>query len=239
MTQPYPEESIQSLFPLQPSWWVRGHLARGSLVWALVPYAEQKPFRLVPVGRGDDDRQHGRAAYHLEEFRVDGPVRRTSTLPVAPMPLHDGEEYMVRRSKKRPCLILGETSVTVEPALARGKSRWQTSLARLVVPYYSANGSTSREGWNPELVDRIRRGEYPQYFWDHLPMPTASPEGSILRLDHAFAMGADIANIRLTGFRLHPEALRVLDDWLAWYVTDELRSDDIRTARDVLRQPPA
>ena len=238
MIPKYPDESIQSIVAPDPSWWVPIETqvpSRGSLVWAIVPYPEQKPFRLVLIGRGQDARQHSRAEYHLEEFRVGQAPPQTSSLPVAAMPLRSGEEYLVRRGKQRPCLVLASTDVPVNAALARGK-RWQTAPTRLIVPYYSANGSTSRSGWSPELVDRIRRCEYPQYFWEYLPVP-GPPEGSILRFDHALAIGHDSANIVRTGYRLHPNALDILDEWFAWYVTGRLaKTSPITAAQELLTE---
>ena len=237
MTPKYLDDSIQSLASPKPSWWVSvtgQTLTRGSLVWAIVPYPEQKPYRLVPVGRGQDARQHTQAEYRLEEFRVGETPPQTSSLPVAAVPLRGGEEYLVRRGKRRPCLILASTDVRVDASLAHGKKRWQTALTRLVVPYYSANGTTSRAGWAPELVVRIRRCEYPQYFWEHLPLPGSS-EGSILRFDHAFSIGHDLANVVQTGYRLHSDALGILDDWFAWHVTGTFTTEGmISTARELL-----
>lgn len=236
MIPKYPDESIQSLVSPDPSWWIESQiLARGSLVWAIVPYPEQKPFRLVPVGRGQDARQHTRAEFRLEEFRVGDPPQQTSSLPVAALPLRSDEEYIVRRGKQRPCLIFASPDVSVDASLARGGKRWQTALTRLIVPYYSANGTTGRSGWSPELVDRIRRCEYPQYFWENLPFH-GSPEGSILRFDHALSIGHDPANVKQTGRQLHPDALDILDDWFAWYVTGRLtESGEIRSAQKLLR----
>lgn len=236
MIPKYPDESIQSLVSPDPSWWVEESrtLARGSLVWAIVPYPEQKPFRLVAVGRGQDARQHTHAEYRLEEFRVGDTPRQTSSLPVAALPLHGGEEYIVRRGKRRPCLILANHDVPVDASLAHGGKRWQTALTRLIVPYFSANGTTARSGWSPELVDRIRRCEYPQYFWENLPLH-GSREGSILHFGHSFSIGHDPANVVRTGHRLHSDALGILDDWFAWYVTGTL-SDTLATVRGLLRE---
>ena len=150
--------------------------------------------------------------------------------------MRSGEERLVRRGKQRPCLVLASTDVPVDIALARGRKRWQTAWTRLLMPYYSANGTAARAGWSPELVDRIRRCEYPQYFWENLPLPGSS-EGSILRFDHAFSIGHDTANVVRTGYRLHSDALDVMDEWFAWYLTGALtEAGKIRTARELLAE---
>ena len=223
--------------PSATSWWVQHpaqSLVRGSLAWTIAPYSEQKPFRLIPVGRGQDAQQHAQAEYQLEEFRVGDTRKPVSALPVAALPLRGSEEYIVRRGKRRPCLVIASTEAPVDASLARGR-RWQTARTRLVVPYYNANGTSSRGGWGIELVTRIRQCEYPQYVWDKLPLPGGSVDGSILRLDHAFSVGHDPANFGRTGYRLHPKALEVLDDWFAWYLTGTLaREGALNAARDLL-----
>ena len=141
---------------------------------------------------------------------------------------------MVLRGKRRPGLILAEAKVRIDRSLTRGKGRWQTARTRLVAPFFSANGTSSRSGWPPELVTRIQHCEYPQYFWDNLPVP-GSTEGSILRFDHAFSIGEDLANIDQTGYRLHPDALEVLQDWYLWYVTGTVTRDSaLETALAVM-----
>ena len=171
------------------------------------------------------------ATYRMEEFKWRAP-RPTSSLPVAAMPSRPNEDRIVRRGKWRPCLILANTGVPVDSALAP-KKRWQTKLARLLVPYYSANGSASRGGWPEPFVARIRHCGYPQYFWDSLPL-NSSPEGSILRFDHAFAIGHDPTHVEQTRCRLSQDALAVMHDWFAWYVTGRLGSNSIiSTAQDL------
>ena len=57
MIPKYPDESIQSIVSPDPSWWVDSQtLARGSLVWAIVPYPEQSHFASF---RSDGDRMRG------------------------------------------------------------------------------------------------------------------------------------------------------------------------------------
>ena len=66
-------------------------------------------------------------------------------------------------------------------------------------------------------------------------MSGGSDEGSILRLDHAFAIGYDLANIMQTGYRLHTEAFGIVDDWFAWYMTGALaREGALAAARELL-----
>ena len=86
---------------------VDGSDTRGCLVWA-TSYPEQKRFRLVPVGRGEDPRQHRQAHYRIEDLGCER-HQGISSLPVAGLPLRN-DDHTVRRGK-RSCLIIASTEV--------------------------------------------------------------------------------------------------------------------------------
>ena len=75
----------------------------------------------------------------------------------------------------------------VPKPLRIGAARYQTNPTLLAAPYYGADFGGSTGGWRPEFVARIRRCEYPQYLWDHLPV--GGRDESILRLDHIQPVG--------------------------------------------------
>lgn len=102
----YPDDSVQSL---AREWWIAdqsGAPSRGRLLWTFVPYPEMKPHRLIPEGRGDDARQHTHANFRIEPFRIGDPLPPTGTLPVAALPLREGEIYYVQRGKVRPAVVI-------------------------------------------------------------------------------------------------------------------------------------
>jgi hypothetical protein len=139
---------------------------RGTLVWAFVPHVDVIPKRLSVVGRGDEPSDHSTATYQLDTLRISDPPAR-SQLPVAALPAYPGETLIVSRAKKRPCVVLGPGGVAVDRRLTGGSHpRWQTNQTMTVAPFYGTELSGTRGGWNHVLVDRIRRGEYPQYVWD-------------------------------------------------------------------------
>jgi hypothetical protein len=90
-----------------------------------------------------------------------------------------------------------------------------------LAPYYGVEADGKRAGWNPEFVSRIQRAEYSQYVWDLLPIP-GSDDGSILRLDHLFPVGADPSNWISTDYCLRSDALTYLDEWLSWHLSGSL-----------------
>jgi hypothetical protein len=219
----YPDDSIQ--FLVEP-WWIPAEgaqIQRGRLISTLVAFPDMKPHRLVPEGRGDEVRQHDRALFRIEEYRIGDPQRRADVLPVAGLPLHPGESYAVHRGKVRPAIVLSTGGPEVPRP--RGAARWQTAHTFLVAPLYGADAGGTRGGWHPTFVERIRHAEYPQYVWDKLPITGAAE--SILRLDHVFALGADSAGLHHCPFPLSPDALNVIDDWLHWLLTGDLDPESV------------
>lgn len=221
----YPDDSVQYL--VEP-WWVpadAGRIERGRLVRTLVPYPEMKPHRLIPEGRGDDARQHTRANFRIEPYRIGDPPPAVGVLPVAGLPLREGETYSVHRGKVRPTVVLSTSGPEIPRGIAGGRERWQSAHTLLVAPFYGADPGGTRGGWPADFVGRIKRAEYPQYVWDKLPV-TGSTE-SILRLDHVFPIGIDPAGYQPYPFRLSPDALAVMDVWLRWLFAGDLDPDSI------------
>lgn len=213
MPTEYPEDSVQAFVG---EWWTKAagsEIGRGRLIRALVLYPDQKPYRVIPEGRGEDVTDHSRAKLKIEPFSFDR-APRGEGLPVAGLPLRPGESFLASRGKVRPCVVLSTGGTQVDKHLRLGAAGWQSAGTMLVAPFYGADPDGTRGGWNPEFVKRIRRAEYPQYLWDQLPLPGSTE--SILRLDHVFPVGQDPAAYRLTDFTLSSQAMRMVDDWLDW-----------------------
>ena len=220
----YPEESPQGC--LGGPWWIEvggQDLQRGRLVRAFIPHVDQEPRQLTLVGRTEAT-EHGSARYAIEPLRIGGP-RSAPRLPVAAMPTYEGEVHAVYRAKVRPALVLSAPTPEVPKALRTGAAGWQTSPTLLVAPYYGVDPGGRRGGWREEFVDRIRRGEYPQYLWDKLPLGGA--QESILRLDHVQPVGRHANACAPTAYCLSDDALDVLDEWFEWLWTGLVRTDGV------------
>jgi hypothetical protein len=218
------DPSVQSL--LEPdSWWVRSDsrtTQRGHLAWAYLPYLEMEPRTLVVEGRADPT-DHGRAKCRIEPLRIREPPRAPS-LPVAALPIYEGEVYLVQRAKRRPVLVIGTGGPDVPPALRAGAPRWQTAPCVLAAPYFGVDATGRRSGFPEPFVDRVRICEYPQFVLDALPIG-GSTKRSMLRLDHVQPLGNHHNAFELTEHCLSPPALRVIDDWLTWLTTGNLPAD--------------
>jgi len=209
----FPTDSIQYICD---SWWEdcdKNKLTRGALIKAFVPHVDQVPNTLIPIGRKDAG-EHNKAIIEVSPLQIKAP-RPKEKLPVAALSLHEGELWTAYRAKKRPCLVIGTKQPQVDNALRRDMPKKLTSPTLIVAPYYGADQDGNRAGYNPELVDRIRHTEYPQFMLDYLPIP--GPEHSILRLDHMQPVGLHYQAYEHTGFCLSAEAVElILDDWLQW-----------------------
>jgi hypothetical protein len=218
----FPKDCIQSL---AGTWWTQApdrEVRRGQLLWAHVPFVGFRPYELIPESRLAPT-DHSRAIFRLEPWSQSR-QQPVTQLPVAALPQNPGESYFVYRGKCRPVLVVGTGGREVEPDLTRGSAKWQSSRTLLVAPYFSLEADGTRGGWNEELVRRIRHCEYPQYFWDHLPV-NAYGGPSILRLDQIQPIGSNHEAYSHTPFRLSPEAIEILDAWLAWLFLDRIEAE--------------
>lgn len=200
------------------SWWASSterQVHRGRLIWAYLPHVDQQALELCPQARGAPT-EHGTATAELRPLRPDRPPPE-SGLPVAGLPQYPGETYVALRAKRRPALVISTGGASVPESLRRGGARYQTAPTLLVAPYFGADRDGTRAGWDPVLVDRIRRCEYPQYVWDQLPLGGSAV--SILRLDHIQPLGNLHSSYELTDWRLTPDALSVIDEWVDWLVS--------------------
>jgi hypothetical protein len=220
----YPDVCIQNL--IDSAWWENydgPEYRPGRLIRAFLPYVDQNPYRLVPLERGGEDgTQHERALFWLEPLNIKH-VSSRSRLPHAPLTERKNEIRAVYRAKKRPAIIIGKSGPKVDKEYTTGKAAYQTQQTVLVAPSYGAD-EDGRSGYKPELVERIRRCEYPQFMWDLLPIKGQTQE-SIIRLDQLQPLGKTTTTIEFTNFCLSEEALSYVYEWLEWLMTGTLDED--------------
>lgn len=224
MTQTYPDDSVQGI--LGEDWWVAETdttIRRGRLVKAFVPYVDQLPYVLVPTGRADDDRQHTLAECEIKPLNVNAPPE-ASKLPVAGLVCQHDEILAVYRAKKRPILILAEPGQAIPHGLMAGKPGYMSAPALLGAPFFGRDeGTGKRSGYPQAFVDRVRHGEYRQYFWDQLPIGGANE--SLMRVEHLQPIGSHYMSLEPQPWRLSDAALEIIDDWLTWHLTGVLPKD--------------
>lgn len=221
----FPDDSVQAIISPSP-WWEKSEvkrLERGCLVSAFVPHVDQVPYTVKPIGRSQAER-HESAEVDIAPLRMRD-RRIKEDLPVAAMTLHDGEVWTAYRAKKRLCLVLGSNVPTVDDGLRRGMPKRSTAPVVLVAPYYGADRDGTRAGYNPALVERIRHAEYPQFFWDKLPV--SGSKESILRLDHMQPVGTHYNSYELFEFKLSENAMELVDDFVQWLLWGGVPDDSL------------
>lgn len=223
----YPDDCIQSI--IKPDdWWVsndKKHLCRGALIFAFVPHVDQTPYTLEPVGRNKSN-EHGSAKVNIGPLRINQP-RNRSHLPVAAMPLYDGELWTAYRAKKRPCLVLATHNTPIDPALTRGTPNRHTAQTILIAPYYGSDKNGKRAGYREDFIERIRHCEYPQFVWDKLPFRGATE--SILRLDHLQPIGAHHNSYEIIEHMLSDGAMQIMDELLTCLIWGGVPEDGLLT----------
>ena len=223
----YPEDCVQSIISTDSTdWWIKNNektLCRGALVFAFAPHVDQVPYTFEPIGRTEASR-HDSAEIRVAPLKVDQPLKRTD-LPVAAMPLHTGEVWAAYRAKKRPCLVIGSDSPSVDRALIRGMARHSTSPTVLAAPYYGVSQDGKRGGYNPGFVERIRQCDYPQFLWDKLPI--SQFEESILRLDHLQPIGTHRNSYKISEHKLSDDALEIVDELFNWLILGGVSEDSL------------
>ncbi len=216
----FPDDSIQHV--VGGPWWettTDKSLCVGRLVWAYVPHVDENPTTLVVEGRTDNAGNHGEARLKLTALDVRSKPPQPS-LPVAALPLHDGEAYLVSRGKKRPCIVVG-ISPPIDKSIQRGQPKWQFSRTLAVLPAYGVEQTEKRTGFDPEFVRRVRAGEFPAYHWDRWP-GSSEKEGSMFRLDQVATIGAGSLAVETSDLRLSESARAVLRERMEWLATDTL-----------------
>lgn len=229
----YPDETLQGFVDPSP-WWVRDDgkkICRGRLCWAFVPFISQTPLTLEPVGRTQPTAHH-EANAKIEPLQV-RQTRKMNILPVAALPLLTNELYTVYKAKKRPCLILGDGCSDFPGELCRDRPSWQVAHTVIVAPFFGIDSSAGRAGFPPGLVKRVKKCEFPQFFWDTLPH---TGKESMMLLMQAQPIGKHEDSIECTPYKLSTEALCVMDEWLHWALsgTEPSPRGTLSVARDIL-----
>jgi hypothetical protein len=95
----------------------------------------------------------------------------------------------------------------------------------MIAPYYSVN-PTGRTGFPPPFVQRVRRLEFPHFFWERLPVP-GDEEGSMLRIDHLQPIGHSASACEKTKWRLTKDALDLISDHVDWFMAGRIPAESL------------
>lgn len=230
-TTEFPDDCVQSV--LGGKWWVptaSKQIVRGSLLRAFIPIPGMTPMTLTAKRAAANE--HETAEIVVAPLRAG--AKPMKPLPVAAMPVFDGEVHVVMRAKFRPVLVLG-VGEQVDPRSFGGSKGWQTHQMLRVAPYFGVESGSSRGGWHPEFVKRIRHARLASYFYDQLPHD--KEPSSILRLDQAQPIAAHHDSYELLGWTLSETAMAVIEEQDRWFSTGTLNANtDLGVAHEYLGQ---
>lgn len=232
----FPEDSIQYVLD---DWWEtapKGSPKRGDLIRTLVPFRFGLPTCLLTKRRADQPGDHERVDFESRPFGFDAVIPKEK-LPIAGLPHIEGGSYMLLPFKKRPALVLASPADPPDESLTLGLAGYQKTPCFIVAPYYGADKNGERGGYPDDLVQLVRRCKYPQYFWDCLPL-IGDTTSSLLRIDAMFPVVYDRNWYRHTGYRLTPDGMEIMAEYIEWFMTGALPADslirDVRAKLDEL-----
>lgn len=208
------------------AWWEVAKPAKleaGRLARTFVPYPDVATFGLILEGR-ESPQDHSTARYRVEPIRAGRPSKPPE-LPVAALPTFPGESFIAQRGKQRPVVVLGTGGSEIERSIFRGGAGYQRKSCVLVLPYYGTEKDGSRGGYPEQLLERVRRAEYPQMMVDRLPI--GGNRESLLRFDHVLAVGTAASNFELTDYRLSEEPIALMREWFRWLVEGTIPVDGL------------
>lgn len=217
----YPNDSIQGSVGPDP-WWINDEKREfeiGRLVYAILPFVDQNPYALETVGRVKST-QHKEAYVKFIPLDIKSAVRY-DRLPIAPLPKFPGEISAVYRCKRRPAMIVHAGGPKIPNELRIDKPRRHTDPCIIVAPFFGEDEKSNRAGYSQPFVERVRRCEYPQFFWDILP-EYGVETGSIMRLDQIQPVGRNHSVVEVTNFRLSDSAFMIMNQFLEWFFHDQL-----------------
>lgn len=231
----YPDDCVQA-YVEGGVWWEKAtstSLSRGRLIWTWITYITEVPTEIVPIARADG-LAHDHIKIRATQFhRANKP--RTPDVPVAALHCKPGERWIAFKAKERPAIVVHDPYEPVDrKTLAQGYYKPHVAPTLIVAPSFG-NDAAGRASFPSEIVAPCRRGRYPQYIWDMLPL--GGPSQSIIRLDQMRPIGRSVNNYRLTEWQLSKEALLVFDSWMEWFQTGMLDEDsDLYTIQQMLAE---
>lgn len=220
-TPNYPDDTIQYQIDPDP-WWIddgKRNFELGRLVWAFLPHVDQSPYAIKSVGRVQST-VHNVATVEFVPIDVKSTVQYGG-LPVAAIPEHSGEIKVLYRAKRRPALVVHPGGPNIDNELRKNKPRRHTEPCILVAPFYGTNKEGLRAGYTEAFQERVRRCEYPQFFWDILPFEYSNTS-SLMRLDQLQPVGRNHSTVEVTTFRLSDSALIIMKEFFDWFNTGEV-----------------
>jgi hypothetical protein len=166
-----------------------GGTGLGHFVWCPVPHHEEVP-RILEVERERADKHHA-TKFEIVQMNS-GHFKAKQKLPIKALSLHDTEELLISKAKKRPCIVVACNNTTFKDAASiaelKGRKHLQDN-SMILAPIVGIETMDNPRGFPPKMVARIRAFLYNQFFY----LPKTCPKtkisfekDGIIRLDRLF-----------------------------------------------------
>jgi hypothetical protein len=213
----------------------------GHLVWCPVPQLDEIP-RVLEVER-ESAEKHFASRFRIVQLNTQH-FRSRSKLPIAALQLHDTEELLIAKAKRRPCIIVccNNTAFHDENAVNELKQRKHLQdQSMILAPLYGIATPEDEKGFPPKMVARIRGFLYHQFFYLPKICPktklSVEKEG-IARLDRLVAASPN-RGVQPMNVKLAAEPLKLLLALMCERF-GSFDSNDLKSIREILGEavPP-
>lgn len=200
------EEVLDGVFEKAPG------IGVGHIIWCPVPQLDEVP-RILEVERASSE-VHYAGKFEIVQMNG-GHFKAKQKLPIKALSLHDTEELLISKAKKRPCVVVACDNTSFKDSVATAELKKRRHLqdnSMILAPLYGTASLEDVRGFPPKMVARIRVFLYNQFFY----LPKTCPKTkiglekeSIVRLDRLFPASPN-RGVETKDMKLSAEALALL-----------------------------
>ena len=191
-------------------------MLQGQIAW--VPtYILQPIPRICKVERSEPRSHNSIKITEIRNMKSFDFTSHEHTLPIPQIPLKEGEELILVKSKNRPCIFF------ISSGVLKIQKHWLTNDFYFLPMYSTATGET-RTGYSPELVERIKKCEYshliylPPYPKGKIILENTIPsKESIIRLDRMFCASPIVPTVTPTDLKIHQDFIEIIKEHFIEY----------------------
>jgi hypothetical protein len=205
----------------------------GQFCWIAAPHIDKIP-RIMEVERADPT-EHLATKFKIRNM-IDRDFRKKQKLPIKSLTLHETEELVIHRAKKRLAItVAAQNTIFDDIKEIAGREHLQEENI-LVLPLYGIESAGHEGGFPPVMVARIKALMYRQFFY--CPRFSGVYE-SVVRLDRIQPVIPHHIGWTPQETALSEEALGVLMGMLREYFGAP-QDEDLKALREIVQEalPP-
>ena len=216
----------------------RSQFESGQIAWIPTSFAADIP-QIMEVERESPD-DHFASKFQIRNMK-ESDFRKKQKLPIKLLNLGETEEFVIARSKLRPCIVLKVGQISFSDLTKALKQSGKGHLEKedlAAIPIYSVEKEDGDTGFPAVMVARIKALMYPQFFFCPKHAPTVTNH-SIARLDRMFFVRPVFPTFQPTDATLAADALMILRCMLALLlglVISQAEFETFSAVRDLVQE---